>query len=1067
MLTCTACDVKKHVSNFSPKQARRSTRKCKTCCKPTTKRDTLLCKKCTKHLLPQAFSPRQRKRGNRICLQCVEQPKHRAPMSLSLGPADEVCQYCSAALFQDEQRGFCCGNGKNYIDFATCFATPDAALAALYKSPNVSASSRGSNLAAARSQISTLDTFSAQSRKYNMLFCMAQHEIQATTVDKEVRFSGPFKPSNIRIHGTMCRKVLSCEDHCPLRYLVIDPRAREQEALKHQLNTRILKQLTAAIVHSNPYMKAAQRLANLRASGSNAHVRLEWQEGLDEVAAIVDDNPTTSMDARKVVIRRSGTGKPDYLHPLSPIYEPLSYPLWFPYGGHGWHPGLVTSHGHKVSQMWWYRQLALRCSYMHACGRLLNEWFINMYCRMEDERFSVLRHLQRQAQVRHDTPPCEVVRNDVSSNGVTAKDFCLPASVPGSPRHLRRLRVDALELARRRGAPTFFLTLTCNPRWSEIQAGLLPGQTAADRPDLVVRVFHLRLEKLMRYIKTTWCPNRRYTIKVIEYQRRGLPHGHVVIAMANPPTTPEEIDEYISCTLPSDHGAVYELVLQHMVHGCSHSCRPVDPCQDCIKGCPWPFTNETSFDARGYPVHRRQPCAGTCPNCASGEAKYGRRKVCCNQLIVEYSPELLLLWDGHINVKFAGSVELFEYLYKCLFKGPDKANYDVTMDPKVKDELAEWLRGRYLCATECAWRIMGYNTYERTPTVICLPVHLEREQPGLTDTDDAVCDSFAVSPLLRHFARPDHEKYNDLIYFEYFESFIVSSRCPVMFRHVFPSWHPEAQTSTNASTPPDSIHLDQAPVGSRCFVYERLRRERPLCRLEMKYPKQKEVFYLRQILLRYPKRSFADCKEHAGATYATYEEAALASGMLQRNDEAKAVLDEIVALRYTANQLRFAFVVLIEQEPDPITLYNAYEHAMMKDFLAKGLSAMSARRLLRAELKASWLAAGNTEEAWALPADQPLCTLTSAASQDGPCAAAAPASCVERDFIQWSVVCDVRNQLQQRRGSFIFVPTSVNSASALFQFQVLPQQQKRLAPSMLLPGPQENTKTRLHFSREA
>ena len=51
-------------------------------------------------------------------------------------------------------------------------------------------------------------------------------------------------------------------------------------------------------------------------------------------------------------------------------------------------------------------------------------------------------------------------------------------------------------------------------------------------------------------------------------------------------------------------------------------------------------------------------------------------------------------------MKFAGSVELFEYLYKYLSKGSDRASYDVTMDDTVLNELRERQRGRYLCATD-------------------------------------------------------------------------------------------------------------------------------------------------------------------------------------------------------------------------------------------------------------------------------------------------------------------------------------------------------------------------------
>ena len=90
---------------------------------------------------------------------------------------------------------------------------------------------------------------------------MSQHEIQATTVEKAVRFEGPFRLSNIRIHGTMCRKVHSCENNCPLRYLVIDPRERDTMAEAQRLDRNTVRQVTAVMLRSDPYMKAAQGLA--------------------------------------------------------------------------------------------------------------------------------------------------------------------------------------------------------------------------------------------------------------------------------------------------------------------------------------------------------------------------------------------------------------------------------------------------------------------------------------------------------------------------------------------------------------------------------------------------------------------------------------------------------------------------------------------------------------------------------------------------------------------------------------------------------------------------------------
>ena len=58
-----------------------------------------------------------------------------------------------------------------------------------------------------------------------------------------------------------------------------------------------------------------------------------------------------------------------------------------------------------------------------------------------------------------------------------------------------------------------------------------------------------------------------------------------------------------------------------------------------------------------------------------------------------------------------------------------------------------------------------------------------------------------------------------------------------------------------------------------------------------------------------------------GRRYPSYEEALQATGMFSKCDEAHAVLDELIDLRYTGAQLRFAFIGLLEQEAQPIALY--------------------------------------------------------------------------------------------------------------------------------------------------
>ena len=59
---------------------------------------------------------------------------------------------------------------------------------------------------------------------------------------------------------------------------------------------------------------------------------------------------------------------------------------------------------------------------------------------------------------------------------------------------------------------------------SQIRDMLLPGQTAFDRPDIVTRVFHQRLEAFLANLRAgKYFGTHRvvYILRVIEYQHRG------------------------------------------------------------------------------------------------------------------------------------------------------------------------------------------------------------------------------------------------------------------------------------------------------------------------------------------------------------------------------------------------------------------------------------------------------------------------------------------------------------------------------------------------------------------
>uniref|UniRef100_A0A8L8KNB1 Helitron_like_N domain-containing protein n=1 Tax=Heligmosomoides polygyrus TaxID=6339 RepID=A0A8L8KNB1_HELPZ len=133
------------------------------------------------------------------------------------------------------------------------------------------------------------------------------------------------------------------------------------------------------------------------------------------------------------------------------------------------------------------------------------------------------------------------------------------------------------------GKPDIFLTFTCNPYWKEIQSNLYAGQTAADRPDLVARVFNLKVRALCRELfKRNVLGEVAAYIYVIEFQKRGLPHMHMLLTFKSEwkLNTAEQIDHLISAELPDpeEDPVLFELVSKNMIHRPCGSLNPVAAC---------------------------------------------------------------------------------------------------------------------------------------------------------------------------------------------------------------------------------------------------------------------------------------------------------------------------------------------------------------------------------------------------------------------------------------------------------------------------------------------------------
>ena len=100
-----------------------------------------------------------------------------------------------------------------------------------------------------------------------------------------------------------------------------------------------------------------------------------------------------------------------------------------------------------------------------------------------------------------------------------------------------------------KGEPTYFVTLTFNPKWPELQQ-FLNGRPYTDRPDIVERIFQekrdlfleaiIKHEVLGKVVAYCWTK---------EWQKRYLPpHIHLLLTMAEEcrPRTPEEIQRVVA-----------------------------------------------------------------------------------------------------------------------------------------------------------------------------------------------------------------------------------------------------------------------------------------------------------------------------------------------------------------------------------------------------------------------------------------------------------------------------------------------------------------------------------------
>ncbi|KIJ64991.1 hypothetical protein HYDPIDRAFT_27728 [Hydnomerulius pinastri MD-312] len=390
------------------------------------------------------------------------------------------CNTCGIPLLTGEDAGFCCGlNGSRFHDVPPLPPLP----------PQIEALTQHLDI-------------SSLSRILNLVFSFASLE----TTHAFPENNGA--PGFLAIQGRVYHRVRPNHTNSAVRWLLYDgfmqnvPHADWAATLPPGW----INAVREALWEVNPFVAALREL-NIASTHCPTASLILHDAGAAEVAAIMsfDNTSTSEIKSRRLVISRVN-GRNQRIPTVSRLWEPLAYPLLFPHGSLGW--GLFGSNSdvvqgaaptqdvdHATTQIWHYRARLLREPRFQIFGRLVNEYVVDMFSRNLESRLNFIRDNQKRIR-QEDAELMGEAEVEASEN------VYLPASFLGSKRWATNQISDSLAIAAALGNPTFFITMTCNTAWPEIQSQLRPGQDFNDIPVVVIRVFKRKLALLQKAIKS-------------------------------------------------------------------------------------------------------------------------------------------------------------------------------------------------------------------------------------------------------------------------------------------------------------------------------------------------------------------------------------------------------------------------------------------------------------------------------------------------------------------------------------------------------------------------------------
>nr|GEV77593.1 DNA helicase [Tanacetum cinerariifolium] len=136
-------------------------------------------------------------------------------------------------------------------------------------------------------------------------------------------------------------------------------------------------------------------------------------------------------------------------------------------------------------------------------GRLFQQYVVGVYCCIEQDRIDYYRTHQNDIRKDYLSGVYDVIYKGDRVGSDIGGWLIFPKSFIDGPRYIYSHYLNALAICSVLGNPQFFITFTCNVKWTENKRRMedFPEITTANRADVVVRVFEQKVHDFCNFLR--------------------------------------------------------------------------------------------------------------------------------------------------------------------------------------------------------------------------------------------------------------------------------------------------------------------------------------------------------------------------------------------------------------------------------------------------------------------------------------------------------------------------------------------------------------------------------------